>query len=138
MWQLAHTLETSVAPDVIWRRLMDVERWPEWDESITSARVKGKFRKLAIGSRAVLDFAMGQRLNFRVVEQIQGRILICSGRRFGFSYSLEHHLQPTHLGARVTRCFTAKGIFAWVLRLTLGRHLQESLPKAARKLAQAA
>ncbi len=136
MWHAQHTIETTTQPESIWRRWADVPGWPEWDEGLEWATLQGP---LAVGSSGVLKCRGGERLPFRVVELVEGRSFTCAGRTLlGTNLSFVHRLEPTDLGTRLTHRVEARGPLAWLVGLTLGRRLRESLPRAARKLARVA
>ena len=135
MWHAQHTLETTTRPESIWRCWMDVQGWPDWDEGLEWATLQGP---PGVGVAGVIKRRGGERLSFRVVEFVEGRSFTCSGRTLGTSLLFMHRLEPTDLGTRLTHRVEARGPLAWLLGLTLGRRLRDSLPRAARKLAHLA
>jgi polyketide cyclase/dehydrase/lipid transport protein len=51
MWTSEHDVETSAAPEAIWRIWADVAAWPEWNGDIERIELIGPF---AAGSRIVM------------------------------------------------------------------------------------
>jgi hypothetical protein len=43
MWVTEHSVETTAAPQAIWRQWSDVDRWPEWNGDIERIEVDGPF-----------------------------------------------------------------------------------------------
>ena len=43
MWDYEHSVETSAAPEAVWRRWADVATWPEWNADIEEVRLDGPF-----------------------------------------------------------------------------------------------
>ena len=43
MWETDHRLETTVAPEAIWRAWTDVARWPEWNTDIDRVELAAPF-----------------------------------------------------------------------------------------------
>ena len=51
MWSAERSIETSAAPERIWRLWADVARWPEWNGDIERIELEGPF---APGGRIVM------------------------------------------------------------------------------------
>jgi uncharacterized protein YndB with AHSA1/START domain len=51
MWTTEHSVETSAAPEQIWRLWADVAGWPEWNGDIERIELIGEF---AAGSRILM------------------------------------------------------------------------------------
>ncbi len=51
MWAVEHTIETTAAPEAIWRLWADVPSWPEWNAGVERIELLGPF---AAGTRIVM------------------------------------------------------------------------------------
>ena len=47
MWTTEHSIETTAAPEAVWRLWADVAQWPEWNGDIDRIEISGPF---AVGS----------------------------------------------------------------------------------------
>lgn len=135
MWHAQHTLETTTSPESIWRCWVNVQGWPDWDDGLEWATLQGP---MSVGSLGVIKRRGGERVPFRITEYVEGRSFTCLGRKLGTDVAFVHRLEPCSLGTKLTHRVEATGPFAWLLGLTFGRHIRESLPRAARKLAHLA
>jgi hypothetical protein len=52
MWTYEHSLDTTVAPERIWRTWADVPGWAAWNADIESVSIDGPF---AVGSEIAMD-----------------------------------------------------------------------------------
>jgi uncharacterized protein YndB with AHSA1/START domain len=43
MWTTEHSIETTAAPEAVWRLWADVARWPEWNGDIDRIEISGPF-----------------------------------------------------------------------------------------------
>jgi Polyketide cyclase / dehydrase and lipid transport len=48
MWTHEHIVETTVAPEAIWKVLRDLDNWPRWDTSMEEVSIQGPF---AVGTQ---------------------------------------------------------------------------------------
>jgi len=44
MWEYEHSVETSAAPDVVWRLWSDIAGWPGWNDGIEKIAIDGPFQ----------------------------------------------------------------------------------------------
>jgi len=135
MWHVEHTLETTASPEAVWRCLTEVQRWPEWEDGLEWVRLEGPF---ASGSSLVLKHRQGSRESFRLGLVEAGRFV--EGIRKGFLYELRvnHRLEASELGTRLTRRIQVSGLLSGLLHVLWGRRYRLALPEAARKLAREA
>jgi Polyketide cyclase / dehydrase and lipid transport len=65
MWATEHSIETSVAPEEIWRLWADVPGWPEWNGDIERIELNGQF---APGSRILMTPIGQEPIELRIAE----------------------------------------------------------------------
>lgn len=135
MWHAEHTLETSASPEALWRRLAEVERWPEWDGELEWAKLQGPLR---VGASITVKHRGGDRQTFRLIRVEQGTLL--EGGRKGLLMDLKvlHRLEPCELGTRLTRRVTITGLLSGLAHLLWARRYRNEVAESARKLAREA
>jgi uncharacterized membrane protein len=52
--EIEHSIEISAPAAAVWAILMDVEKWPEWTDSVTSAQRERPGEPLDVGSRVTI------------------------------------------------------------------------------------
>ena len=65
MWSTEHSIETTAAPEAVWRVWSDVERWPEWNADLERAELSGPF---AAGSTITMHQQGGDQIELRIAE----------------------------------------------------------------------
>ena len=130
-----HTLETTALPEAIWALWSGVSGYKEWDGAIEWAKLNGEFK---VGARGKLKTRGGRAAAFTITELIEGRsfsylTLLPFGR-----LRVQHSLEPTDMGTRLTSRIGVEGPLAWVWARILGPAIQANLPVAIRKLARLA
>ena len=73
MWTTEHSIETTVAPDAIWRRWVAVERWPEWNADIERIELRGPF---ATGSTIAMTPRGQDTIELRIGEAVEGELFV--------------------------------------------------------------
>src|SRR5438132_14213679 len=68
MWATEHSIETSAAPEEIWRLWADVADWPEWNGDIERIELIGPF---AAGSRIVMTPIGQEPIELRIAEAVE-------------------------------------------------------------------
>ena len=97
-------------PEVVWRVMTDVERWPEWTP--TTERIErldeGDFR---LGSRARVKLKRVPASVWRVTDFQPGRAFTWETES-GVKASGEHIVEPDGGGSKVTLVASATGVLA--------------------------
>jgi uncharacterized protein YndB with AHSA1/START domain len=73
MWMTEHSIETTAAPEAIWRQWSDVERWPEWNGDIERIELDGPF---AAGSRITMVPIGDEPVELRIAEAVEPELFV--------------------------------------------------------------
>jgi hypothetical protein len=73
MWSTEHSIETTLAPEAIWRTWTDVERWPEWNRDIARIALRGPF---APGSTIAMTPHGEETVELRIAEAVAGELFV--------------------------------------------------------------
>ena len=65
MWTTEHSVETSAAPEAIWRCWSDVTTWPYWNSDTERIELIGPF---AVGSRILMTPFGQAEIELRIAE----------------------------------------------------------------------
>ena len=65
-----HSIETTVAPEEIWKIWINVSNWKQWDTGLKDAQIEGDFQLNAKGFIISLD---GRKAKFKVTEHIENQ-----------------------------------------------------------------
>ena len=73
MWVTEHSVETTAAPQAIWRQWSDVDRWPEWNGDIERIELDGPF---AAGSRITMVPVGDEPVELRIAEALEPELFV--------------------------------------------------------------
>jgi uncharacterized protein YndB with AHSA1/START domain len=73
MWTTEHSIETSAAPEQIWRLWADVAGWPEWNGDIERIELDGPF---AAGSRILMTPIGEEPVELRIAEAVEPELFV--------------------------------------------------------------
>ena len=68
MWAAEHTIETTAAPEAVWRLWTDVARWPEWNAGVERAELAGPF---AAGTTITMVPPGEEPIELRIAEAVE-------------------------------------------------------------------
>jgi len=107
-------LDVEAPPERIWAVMMDVERWPEWTESMRRIeRLEGGPMKL--GSRARIALKGAPASVWRVTEYTEGRSFTWESSALGVRSGASHVIERQDGGSRVTLSVRMSGPMAVVM-----------------------
>jgi hypothetical protein len=91
--ELRATTDVSASPDRVWDVLVDVERWPEWTDSVSSVRLLDA-GALDVGSRVEIAQPRIPTGTYTVTGLVQGRAFTWQQRQPGSTVSAHHECVP--------------------------------------------
>ena len=127
-------IEIEAPPAKIWAVLMDVEHWPEWTSTMTSARrlEPGAF---TVGSRTEIIQPKLRPAVWQVTElgEAAGRFSWAM-RSPGITVTAWHLLEAVQAGSRISHGLRFHGVLATLISHMLRKQNQEYLETEARGL----
>lgn len=113
-----------VAPlERVWATLTEIERWPEWQPDVSSAKLEGN---LAVGT--IFQWkAKGLSITSTIQELEPRRRIGWTGRSMGMSAIHVWTLEPQDNGTRVITEESLSGWFPRILRIFAPNFLEKSL-----------
>lgn len=87
------SIDVAAPPDRVWEVLLDVARWPEWTDSVTSARLLDP-EPLAVGSRVEVRQPRIPTGTYTVTELHPGRAFVWQQRQPGSTVTAHHECVP--------------------------------------------
>jgi uncharacterized membrane protein len=87
------SIEVAAPPDRVWEVLVDVERWPEWTDSVSSVRPLDA-GPLAVGSRVEISQPRIPTGTYTVTALEPGSAFIWEQRQPGSTVSAHHECAP--------------------------------------------
>jgi uncharacterized membrane protein len=112
------TVEINAAPETVWQVLVDVERWPEWTDSITSVE-RLDTGPLSVGSRAKVKQPRLPATTWVVTELDPGRSFVWVAGGSAVSTAGDHVVTAADESgerSRVTVGISQHGPMAWLIR----------------------
>jgi len=87
------SIDVGAPPDRVWDVLVDVERWPEWTESVSIVRVLDA-APLAVGSRVEVSQPRIPTGTYTVTKLAPGRAFVWEQRQPGSTVAAHHDCTP--------------------------------------------
>ncbi|MER6790226.1 SRPBCC family protein [Streptomyces sp. NPDC000658] len=77
MWNYEHSIETSAAPEAIWRLWADVENWGAWNAEIEKIEIDGPF---ATGAHITMTPPGDDPITLRIAEVTENELFVDEAR----------------------------------------------------------
>ncbi|MGW2480687.1 polyketide cyclase [Streptomyces sp. NPDC001571] len=77
MWEYEHSIETSAAPEAIWRLWSDVENWGAWNTEIEKIEMHGPF---ATGTQITMTPPGDDPVILRIAEVVEDELFVDEAR----------------------------------------------------------
>jgi uncharacterized membrane protein len=119
--QLEQSTEVKATPEAAWAVLKDVERWPEWTESMDKVEVVGG-GPLMLGAKVRIKQPKLPGVQWQVSELDEGRFFAWRANGLGFKTTGSHRVEPAGDGAsRVTLSLRTQGPLAGFFDAMIGK-----------------
>jgi hypothetical protein len=105
MWRTEHSIETTAAPEAIWRLWADVEGWPEWNADLERAELSGPF---AAGSTITMISPGQEPIELRIADAIEPELFVDEAHLGDVVVRTTHRIE--HLNGNRTRVVYAMEI----------------------------
>jgi carbon monoxide dehydrogenase subunit G len=109
-------IDIDAPPEVVWRLLEDIERWPEWTSSMQKIE-RLDSGPLAVGSRARVKQPKLPPTVFTVTELEPSKSFAWKAKSPGVESFADHEIEPRDGGSRMTLLFQVTGALAGAVSL---------------------
>ena len=136
MWTAEHSIETSAAPEAIWRLWADVGGWPEWNGDIERIELVGAF---AAGGTIVMTPIGQEPIELRIAEAVEPELFVDEadlGEIVVRTIHRAQRLDPER--ARITYRMEITGPAADTLGPQIGPEISADFPQTLAALAERA
>ena len=136
MWANEHSIETSAAPEAIWRLWADVPGWSAWNSDIEAIELVGPF---AAGSRIVMTPIGQEPIELRIAEAVERERFVDEAELGEIVVRTIHRVQrldPERL--RVTYRMEITGPAADTLGAQIGPEISADFPQTLAALVERA
>ena len=122
-----HSVETTAAPEAIWREWSDVDRWPEWNGDIERIELDGPF---AAGTRITMTPIGDEPVELRIAEAVEPELFVDEADFGEIVVRTTHLVEPLEQGrARVTYRMEITGPAADTLGPQVGPEISRDFPE---------
>ena len=130
-----HSAESEAQPASVWERYTDVEQWHEWSKGVEESSLEGEFEA---GSTGISKAPNLPKVRFELVEVEPERRFVSKAKLPGGTLILEHMIEPTNGGTRITHRARLGGPLRSLWRPVIGRIIDRELPPGVERLAELA
>src|SRR5262245_56231445 len=136
MWTTEHSIETSAAPEAIWRLWADVPGWSAWNGDIERIELHGPF---AAESRIVMTPVGGEPIELRIAEAVEPEWFVDEADMGEIVVRTVHRVEPLDAGrVRLTYRMEITGPAADTLGPEIGPRISADFPQTLAALAERA
>lgn len=134
MWATEHSIETTAAPEEIWRLWADVSGWPEWNGDIERIELHGPF---ATGSRIVMTPVGQEAVELRIAEAVEPELFVDEADMGEIVVRTTHRVEALDAArARVTYRMEITGAAADTLGPQIGPEISADFPQTLAALVE--
>ena len=112
------SLDTSAAPDRVWRVWSDVNTWPRWNPDMKESRLDGP---LKLGATGMINTRSGGKHDVVVTFFEAGRSFELESTALpGTKMAIRASIAPSASGTRMTQGFEPRGLLAPIVGPMMG------------------
>ena len=136
MWEYEYSVETTAAPEALWRHWSDMASWPQWNDGIETIDVAGPFEA---GTAFTMTPPGEEPIRMRLIEIKPGESFTDEMDAGDFAVRTEHRLEPAAGGlTRIVYRTEITGEAADHLGPQLGPQITADFPEVLAALAKRA
>jgi uncharacterized protein YndB with AHSA1/START domain len=136
MWEYEYRLETSAAPEALWRHWADMASWPQWNDGIEALTADGPF---AVGTVFTMTPPGDEPILMRLTEIKPGESFTDEMDAGDFVVRTEHRLEPAAAGrTRIVYRTEITGAASGQVGPELGPQITADFPEVVAALARRA
>ncbi len=127
---IEESIDIAAPGDVVWRQMIDVERWPEMSESVRAAQRldDGPFRE---GSEARMEINGAPTAVWRVTAFDEGRYFAWKPITRGIRTIAGHRIDTSGTNTRVTLTIETTGLMATIFQPMIARVSRRNMRQEA-------
>src|ERR1700724_1315477 len=95
MWEYEHSIETTAAPDALWRHWSDMAAWPQWNDGIEKITIDGPF---TAGTTFTMTPPGDEPIQMRLTQIVAGEQFTDGMDAGDFVVRTVHRLEPAAAG----------------------------------------
>ena len=136
MWEYEYSVETTAAPEALWRHWADMAAWPQWNDGIETIDVEGPFET---GTAFAMTPPGDEPIRLRLAEIKPGESFTDEMDAGDFVVRTEHRLEPAAAGrTRIVYRTEITGEAAGQVGPELGPQITADFPAVVAALARRA
>ena len=133
MWSAERSIETSAAPEAVWREWADVPNWPEWNADLERAELDGEFD---VGSAIRMTSKDGDVVELRIAEAVEPQQFVDEVDFGNVVVRTTHRVEPTDgERARIVYRMEISGPEGDIVGPELGPQISGDFPEVLQALA---
>jgi ribosome-associated toxin RatA of RatAB toxin-antitoxin module len=137
MRQFSKTVSISAMPTKVWQVLADVDTWPQWTKSVTSAERVNQ-NVMALGAQVRIVQPKLTPAVWTVTDWQPEQSFTWISKNPGVTVTARHQIVPTSEGCQVILTIHFGGLLGGVIGLLMGRLTSEYMAMEANGLKQRA
>jgi uncharacterized protein YndB with AHSA1/START domain len=135
MWECEHGIETTAAPDAVWRHWSDLAAWPQWNDGIEKIEIDGPF---TVGTTFTMTPPGDEPIQMRLTAIVPGEQFTDEMDAGDFVVRTTHRMEPAAGRTRIIYRTEITGPAASQVGPQLGPAITADFPEVLAALAKLA